>query len=119
MDYNMKGIIIWAVFLSVCAALLIWGRRLRKQIDENGIEADATVSRIDVSFDSETHAREVSFYARYRTQDGKEIEGLLLDPPDNLQEGQRIRVKYHPKLTMNAKVLGMESAGEGSEFRIL
>jgi hypothetical protein len=119
MDENLKGVIIWAVFLAVCAAIFIFSRRLRKQIDENGIEADGAVSRIDESFDSDTGAVETSFYARYRTQDGKEIEGLLLNAPSNLAVGQRVRVKYHPKFPMNAKVLGMDSEGESSEFRVL
>ena len=118
MDENLKGIIIWAVFLAICAAIVIVSRRIRKRIDEDGIEVNGVVSRVDESFDSDTGAVEISVYARYRTEDGKEIEGLLLNAPSSLQEGQRVRLKYHPTLPMNAKVLGMESEQERSEFRI-
>ena len=118
MDENLKGVIICAVFFAICAALLIVAHRMRKRIDEEGIEASGVISRVDESFDSDTGV-EISVYARYRTEDGKEIEGLLLDAPSNLQEGQRVRLKYHPTLPMNAKVLGMESERESSEFRIL
>ena len=102
---NVKGIIIWAVFLAICAAIVILSRRIRKQIDENGVEAVGEVSRVSESFDSDTGAVETSVYARYRTEDGKETEGLLLNAPDNLQPGQRVRVKYHPKLRSNAKLI--------------
>ncbi len=115
---NVKGIIIWAVFLAICGAIWLFSRRIRKRIDEEGIEADGVVSRVSESFDSDTGAVEISVYARYRTEDGEEIEGLLLNAPSSLQEGQRVRVKYHPTLPMNAKVLGMESEQERSEFRI-
>ncbi|MBR3569377.1 MAG: hypothetical protein IKN96_01045 [Oscillibacter sp.] len=119
MDDNLKGILIWAVFLAVCAAIVFFSRRIRKQIDENGVEADGVVSRVSESFDSDTGAAEISVYARYRTEDSKEVEGLLLNAPATLAEGQRVRVKYHPKLPMNAKVLGMDSEGGSSEFRVL
>ncbi|MBR0281533.1 MAG: DUF3592 domain-containing protein [Oscillibacter sp.] len=104
---NIKGIIIWAVFLAVCAAIVIFGRRIRKQIDENGIEASGAVSRVDESYDSDTGAVTFNIYARYRTEDGDEIEGLLLNAPSNLQPGERVRVKYHPKLRTNAKLLNV------------
>ena len=118
MSENMKGLIIWAIFLTVCAAIWLFSRRIRKRIDEDGIETVGAVSRVSESFDSDTGAVEISVYARYRTEDGKEIEGLLLNAPSSLQEGQRVRLKYHPTLPMNAKVLGMESEQERSEFRI-
>ena len=102
---NVKGIIIWAVFLAICAAIVIFSRRIRKQIDENGVEAVGEVSRVSESFDSDTGAVETSVYARYRTEDGKEVEGLLLNAPDSLREGQRVRVKRHPKLRVNAKLV--------------
>ena len=115
---NAKGIIIWAVFLAICAAIWLFSRRIRKRIDEEGIETVGAVSRVSESFDSDSGAVEISVYARYRTEDGEEIEGLLLNAPSNLQEGQRVRLKYHPKFRMNAKVRGMESEQERSEFRV-
>ena len=102
---NVKGAIIWAVFLTICAAIAFFSRRIRKQIDENGVETVGEVSRVSESYDSDTGAVEISVYARYRTEDGEEIEGLLLNAPDSLREGQRVRVKYHPKLRVNAKLV--------------
>lgn len=104
---NVKGIIIWAVFLAVIAAFLIIGRRIRRQIDENGIEVRGTVSRVEESYDSDTGGVSYSVYARYRTEEGDEIEGLLLNAPSDLQPGERVRLKYHPKLRTNAKLLNV------------
>ena len=42
MSENMKGLIIWAIFLTVCAVMLIVARRMRKRIDEEGIKASAS-----------------------------------------------------------------------------
>ena len=41
-----KGIIVWAVFLAVFAAGLLISHRMKKTIEEKGIETDAVVSRI-------------------------------------------------------------------------
>ncbi len=107
MDENIKGFIVWAIFLTVCAAMMILSRLIRKKIDQNGVEAIGVVSRVEESFDIDDGGSSISVHVRYRTEDGEEIEGLLLDAPSNLQPGQRVRVKYHPHptLRLNAKLL--------------
>ena len=117
MDENLKGLIICAAFLAICAALFIVAHRMRKRIDEDGIEASGVISRVD-QYSTRNSGVKIRVYARYRTEDGEEMEGLLLDAPSSLQPGQRVRLKYHPTLPMNAKVLGMESERESSVFRI-
>jgi hypothetical protein len=98
-----KGIIVWMVFLGVIAAMLLISRKIKNDINENGIETDAVVSRItdggtleDVDFD---------VYVKYHTEDGTEIEGILSNPRDDLKEGQQVRIKYHPKYKNNARLL--------------
>ena len=98
-----KGIIIWMVFIGVIAVMLLVSRRIKSEINESGIETDAVVSRItddgtlgDVDFD---------VYVRYRTEDGTEIEGVLSNPRDDLEEGQPVRIKYHPKYKNNARLM--------------
>ena len=45
---ELKGILIWAVFLAVVIAGILYSRRLRKRIDEQGIEAIGEISRVSV-----------------------------------------------------------------------
>lgn len=49
---------------------------------------------------------DLRYYARYRTQDGEEIEGVLSNPRSDLEVGQQVRLKYHPKHKTNARVVG-------------
>ena len=98
-----KGIIMWAVFLIVIAAGMLMSRRIKKEIIEDGIEADAVVTRIvdDGSVDD----IDINVYVNYYTEDGTEVEGTLSNPTSDLQEGQQVRIKYHPKYTANARLV--------------
>lgn len=101
---DTKGIILWVGFAVICAVIYLLSRRMKKQIEENGIETDAVISRIeDEGWPDEIDLR---YYARYRTQDGEEIEGVLSNPRSDLEVGQQVRLKYHPKHKTNARVVG-------------
>ncbi len=101
---DTKGILLWAGLFVVCAAIYWASRRMKKQIEEHGIETDGVISRIeDVGASDEIDLR---CYARYRTQDGEEIEGLLSNPRSDLEVGQRVRLRYHPKHKANARLVG-------------
>ena len=101
---DTKGIILWVGFAVICAVIYLLSRRMKKQIEENGIETDAVISRIEeVGAADEIDLR---YYARYRTQDGEEIEGVLSNPRSDLEVGQQVRLKYHPKHKTNARVVG-------------
>ena len=99
-----KYIILWVVFLAVCAVVWLLSRRMKKQIEENGIEVSGVISRIeDVGG---TDAIDLRYYARYVTAEGEEVEGLLSNPRSDLEEGQKVRLKYHPKYKTNARLIG-------------
>lgn len=101
---DTKGIILWVGFAVICAVIYLLSRRMKKQIEENGIETDAVISRIEeVGAADEIDLR---YYARYRTQDGEEIEGVLSNPRSDLEVGQQVRLKYHPKHKANARLVG-------------
>ena len=78
-------------------------RRIKKEIIEEGIEADAVVTRIvdDGSVDD----IDINVYVSYLTEDGTEVEGILSNPRSDLQEGQQVHIKYHPKYTANARLV--------------
>lgn len=95
-----KGIIMWAVFLAVIAAGTLISRRIKKEIEENGIETDATVSRT-VDDGTQTDI-DINVYMSFIAEDGSEVEAVLSNPRNDLEEGQRVRIKYHPKYKTNA-----------------
>ena len=98
-----KGIIMWAVFLIVIVVGILVSRKLKKGINENGIETDAVVSRVleDMSQD----LSDFTVFVKYRTEDGEEVEGVVSNPRSDLEEGQLVRIKYHPKYKNNARLL--------------
>ena len=100
---DTKGILLWAGVLVIIAIVLFLSRRMKKQIEENGIETTGVISRItDEGGPDEIDLR---YYARYRTEDGEEVEGLLSNPRKDLEEGQQVRLKYHPKYRKNARLI--------------
>ena len=100
---DTRFIVMWAGFLAVFGAGLFFSKHMNKQIKENGIEATGTITRLIDMGDADTI--DIQVYAHYLTEDGEEIEGLLVNAPDDLEPGQRICLKYHPKLKQNARFI--------------
>ena len=98
-----KEILLWGGFLLICAVVLFFSRRMKKQIEENGIETVGTISRIEDVGGSDSI--DLHYYAVYRTEDGEEVEGLLSNPHSGLAVGQQVRIKYHPVHKMNARLV--------------
>ena len=100
---SAKGIIAWVVFIVICAAICFISRNMKKQIEEKGIETIGVISRIE----DEGGTEDITFnyYAKYRTEDGEVIEGIISNPTTELEVGQHVRLKYHPKHRMNARLI--------------
>ena len=98
-----KGLIMWIVFAVVFIVGVLVSRMIKNSTQKNGIETDAVVSRI-VDDGTQTDI-DINVYVRYSTQDGKEIEAILSNPRPGLEEGQRVRIKYHPKMKGNARLI--------------
>ena len=99
-----KGILIWAAFLAVFIAGWLFSRKMKKGIEENGIEADAVVSRISEDM-TEDQTGFTVIYVRFRTQEGEETEASISNPRSGLKEGDQVRIKYHPKFKNNARLV--------------
>ena len=98
-----KGLVMWIVFAAVLIVGVLVSRIIRNGIKKNGIEADAIVSRI---VDDGTQMDiDISVYVRYSTSEGEEVEAVLSNPRTDLKEGQRVRIKYHPKMKGNARLV--------------
>ena len=100
---DTAGMILWAGLIAVSAAVCFMSVRIKKQISENGIETTGVISRI--TDEGGTDTTDYQYYVRYRTRDGEEIEGILLNPDPDLEEGQQVVLRYHPKYTKNARIV--------------
>ena len=100
---DVKGILIWVGLIAIIGIIVFLYQRMKKEIEKNGIETTGVISRItDVGGPDEIN---LQYYARYCTEDGKEIEGILQNPSKDLQEGQEVRLKYHPRFKNNARIV--------------
>ncbi len=105
-------IIAACVILLVVAFLIIRTRRINGEIHQNGIEADAVVSRVkeNVSSDADgSVSYSYTYYVTYRTMNGQTAEAQLTSGKSfdfkigkkawdyDLHEGTRVRVKYLPE----------------------
>ena len=102
---DTKAIALWGGFIVICAIIYLVSRRMKKQIEENGIETTGVVSRITQTGDIDAEDMNFQYYVRYRTEDGEEVEGILSNPRSDLAEGQQVRIKYHPKYKTNARLV--------------
>lgn len=100
---DTAGMILWAGLIAVSAAVCFMSVRIKKQINENGIETTGVISRI--ADEGGADGTDWRYYVRYRAQDGEEIEGILTNPDSGLEEGQQVRLRYHPKYRANARLI--------------
>ena len=96
----------WIVFAAVFVVGVLVSRMIKNGTEKNGIEADAMISRI-VDDGTQTDI-DINVYVRYRTANGEEAEAVLSNPRSDLEEGQRVRIKYHPKRKGNARLVCKE-----------
>ena len=53
---DIKGLILWVGFAVICAVIYLVSRRMKNQIEENGIETTGVISRIeDVGATEKSH----------------------------------------------------------------
>ena len=102
---DMKGILLWGGFLVIMLIGFVVSRRMKKQIEEDGIETTGVISRVTDM--GGTDSIDIYVYARYCNENGEEIEGVLSNAPTNLEEGQQVRLKYHPEHQMNARLISV------------
>ena len=100
---DTKGYIMWAVFIVVCAVIILVSRKIRNEIETGGIETTGVISRISESGAADDI--DIRYYAEYRIDNGDIVEGLLQNPRPGLEVGQQVRIKYHPKYKENARLV--------------
>ena len=88
---DMEGILLWVGLLFITVVIAIVSRRMKRQIEEAGIETAGVVSRIeDVggADDVTLHC-----YVKFHTATGEKIESLLFNSRSDLAPGVQVRIK--------------------------
>lgn len=112
MTFNIGLYIGGAVIAVIIIICIVLTAKRNKEIEQNGIEADAVVSRVkEVEHTDEdgivTNTTYI-YYVTYRTMDGQTVEAKLASGKsfDNrigrswysdLQKGSNVRIKYLPE----------------------
>ena len=89
-----------AVFAVALGASFFFSYQRSKKIKQNGVEANAVVSRVkEIETEETDGSRDTryEYFVKYKNQAGETVEAKLGNPPRFLQEGQQLRVKYLPE----------------------
>ena len=94
MYYAAIAIIVVAVIIGA-----VYAFKRNQKIEQNGIEADAVVSRIkEIEKENDgNYEVDYEYYVTYQNQSGEKVEAKLGNPPRFLTEGKQLRVKYLPE----------------------
>lgn len=96
----MPPYVIIAIIVVVVAAFLIFTYLRNKKIRENGVEAQATVSRIDVDTKTDsdgTESETKTYFVTFRLPDGRTQEARLTNPSSKNVVGTQLKIKYLPE----------------------
>lgn len=105
------GLIMIGVILLLFPIAILWNRKVNKEINQNGVEADAVVTRVQelTSCDSDgTVSVSHIYFVTFRALDGQEVEARLGSGKSvdvyigggwdkDLREGVSVRIKYLPE----------------------
>ena len=97
-----------AAFAVIVLIGFVYSYQRSKKIKENGVEADAVVSRVKEieKEDSDGHrSTDYEYYVRFQDQKGQTVEAKLGNPPRFLAEGAQLRIKYLPEKPKYALVV--------------
>lgn len=83
------------IFLILIACLIGINLKKEKEINENGIESDSTVCKIEIRYKHNIQRFHYSPYVKYIGDDGNEHEARL-NVSSNFPYGKKIRIKYLP-----------------------
>lgn len=86
------------VAVVIVAIVVIYSILRNKKINDNGIEADAVISRIDIDTDVDGGVTEnKTYYVDYQNAEGQIVTAKLGNPPFGAAVGTAMRVKYLPE----------------------
>lgn len=114
-------LIIFGAFVLLFVFVILRNKRINGDIDQNGIETDAVVSRVTETVSSDSDGMvsiSHTYYVTYRAMNGQTAEAQLGSGKSvdfrigkktwdhDLQEGTPVRIKYLPEKTYYAIRVG-------------
>ena len=88
------------VAVVVVAIVAVYSFLRNKKINENGMEADAVISRIDTDTQTDSDgsvSENKTYYVEYQNAEGGIVTAKLGNPPFGAAVGTAMRVKYLPE----------------------
>ena len=88
------------VAVVVVAIVAVYSILRNKKINENGIEVDAVISRIDTDTQTDSDgsvSENKTYYVEYQNAEGGIVTAKLGNPPFGAAVGTAMRVKYLPE----------------------
>ena len=88
------------VAVVVVAIVAVYSILRNKKINENGIEVDAVISRIDTDTQTDSDgsvSTNETYYVDYQNAEGQIVTAKLGNPPFGAVVGTAMRVKYLPE----------------------
>lgn len=88
------------VAVVVVAIVAVYTILRNKKINENGIEVDAVISRIDTDTQTDSDgsvSENKTYYVEYQNAEGGIVTAKLGNPPFGAAVGTAMRVKYLPE----------------------
>ena len=88
------------VAVVVVAIVAVYTILRNKKINENGIEVDAVISRIDTDTQTDSDgsvSTNETYYVDYQNAEGEIVTAKLGNPPFGAVVGTAMRVKYLPE----------------------
>ena len=92
--------IIIGIVVVVVVIVAVYSFLRNKKINENGIEADAVISRIDTDTQTDSDgsvSTNETYYVDYQNAEGEIVTAKLGNPPFGAVVGTAMRVKYLPE----------------------
>mgnify|MGYP004557736477 CR=1 FL=1 len=70
--------------------------KVEQNIEQNGIEVDAVVTRVIDTYDRDIHLRRYKTFVKFVGDDNKEHEGRLINVSMSFPYGRKMRVRFLP-----------------------
>ena len=80
----------------IIISIILFMLKREKNIEKNGIEVDAVVTKVTDSYDNDSRIRIYTSYVKYIGDDNNEHESKIINISTNYSYGKKLKVKFLP-----------------------
>ena len=85
-----------ALLIIISWLLVRHSLKFEQNLEQNGIEVDAVVTKVTDTYDRDTELRRYTTYVKFIGDDNNEHEGMLVNVSMSFPYGRKMRVRYLP-----------------------